>query len=72
MSAPDDQERMIVDEATLARLIDECRDEQEHLSLMEGSSSRPDDISSHHSSHLAQSELDNPSELAKMQLAMLD
>lgn len=74
LSARDDQNRMLVDETTLLRLIDECRDEQEHLSLMEGSSSKPDDISSHHSSHLgrAPSEMDTQSELAKMQLALID
>ena len=38
MSARDEQDKLLVDEATLSRLIDECRDEQEHLSLMDGRS----------------------------------
>ena len=74
LSARDEDNRLLVDEATLARLIDECRDEQEHLSLMEGSSHKAGDTTSQHSSHLGDLDVHSnaPSELAKMQIAMLD
>ena len=56
-----------IDDATLAQLLDECRDEQEHLSLLDGVSQR-DDISSRHSESESALAV-QPSEQSRMQLA---